>query len=318
MPNYTGKQLIKYRHKPSKRPQHCPYEPEPRVYGKKAQETPKKVDNPPAPKEEKKYIQQVVESFLYYARAIDLTILHALSSIAAEQANPTERTMERVRQFLDYMHTHPDAIICFRSSDMILNVHSDASYLTATRVRSRAGGYFYLGSISRDGKPIKLNGNIAITCAILKSVAASAAEAELGALFLNAQEARIIRLTLAELGHPQPPTPIHIDSSRCVGIVNNTIKRQRSRAMEMRYFWLLDSAAQQYFKFVYQPGQENMGGYPNKAHTGGIHTHVRPWYLHTKNSPMELPRALKQSSRRGCAETLGDPYAKKVPLPSVP
>mgnify|MGYP003316164995 FL=1 len=97
-----------------------------------------------------------------------------------------------------------------------------------------------MGSIPRDGKPIKLNGNIAITCAILKSVAASAAEAELGALFLNAQEARIIRLTLAELGHPQPPTPIHIDNSTCVGIVNNTIKRQRPRAMEMRYFWLLD------------------------------------------------------------------------------
>ena len=38
--------------------------------------------------------------------------------------------------------------------------------------------------------------SIHITCAILKLVAASVAEAELGALFLNAQEARIIRLTL--------------------------------------------------------------------------------------------------------------------------
>ena len=81
---------------------------------------------------------------------------------------------------------------------------------------------------------------MAITCAILKLVAASAAEAELGALFLNAQEARIIRLTLTEMGHPQPPTPVHVDNSTAVGIVNNTIKRQRSRAMEMRYFWLLD------------------------------------------------------------------------------
>jgi hypothetical protein len=44
--------------------------------------------------------------------------------------------------------------------------------------------------------------------AILKLVAASAAEAELGALFLNAQEARVLGIILAELGHPQPPTPI--------------------------------------------------------------------------------------------------------------
>ena len=318
MPNYVAKQLTRYRHKAPKRPQNCPYDPPPRVYGKKSQEMPKEKASPPVSAEEKKYIQQVVGSFLYYARAIDMTILHALSAIAAEQSSPTERTLQRVRQFLDYMHTHPNAVIRFRSSDMILNVHSDASYLTASRARSRAGGYFFLGSLPKNGKPIKLNGNVAITCAILKLVAASAAEAELGALFLNAQEARIIRLTLAEMGHPQPPTPIHVDNTTAVGIVNNTIKRQRSRAMEMRYFWLLDQQMQKYFNIQYHPGQENMGDYPSKAHTGAVHQHVRPWYIHDSNSPTELPRALKPSSRRGCAETLGDPYSQRTPLPSVP
>jgi hypothetical protein len=53
-----------------------------------------------------------------------------------------------------------------------------------------------------------------------------AAEAELGALFLNAQEAKIMRLILTELGHPQPPTPIHIGNTTMVSIVNNTVKRQ--------------------------------------------------------------------------------------------
>ena len=226
MPNYVAKQLTRYRHKAPKRPQNCPYDPPPRVYGSKSQQVPKEEASPPISEEEKKYIQQVVGSFLYYARAIDMTILHALSAIAAEQAKPTARTLKRVRQFLDYMHTHPNAVIRFRSSDMVLNVHSDASYLTASRARSRAGGYFFLGSIPKNGKPIKLNGNVAITCAILKLVAASAAEAELGAIFLNAQEACIIRLTLMEMGHPQPPTPINIDNSTAVDIVNNTIKRQ--------------------------------------------------------------------------------------------
>ena len=318
MPNYVAKQLVKYRHKAPKRRQNCPYEPEPRVCGKKAQEAPKKKTSPKVSAEEKKYIQQVVGSFLYYARAVDMTILHALNSIAAEQADPTERTMRRVKQLLDYMHTHQDAVICFYASDMVLNVHSDASYLTATRGRSRAGGYFFLGSIPTNNRPIKLNGNVAVTCAILKLVAASAAEAELGALFLNAQEARILRLTLAEMGHPQPPTPVHVDNSTCIGIVNNTIKRQRSRAMEMRYFWLLDQQVQKFFSFQYHPGQENLGDYPSKAHTGAVHQHVRPWYIHVNNSPRELPRALRPSSRRGCVETLGDPYNKRTPLPSVP
>jgi hypothetical protein len=151
-----------------------------------------------------------------------------LLEIASQQAAPFENTMKHVNQFLDFMWTHPDAIIQCCASDMILNVHSDALYLSTPKARSRAGGYFFLGSIPQDGDPIKLNGAIHITCTILKLVAASAAEAELGALFLNAQEVKVLRLILMELRHPQPPTPIHIDNTTTVGNVNNTIKQQRS------------------------------------------------------------------------------------------
>ena len=319
MPNYVHKQILRYfRHNPPKRDQLCPYEPNPIKYGKNSDHLDPEVQSPYLGKLEKKYIQQVVGSFLYYARAIDMTILMALSAIAAEQSKPTEATMKRVHQLLDYMRSNPNAKIRFQASDMILNIHSDASYLTATKGRSRAGGYFFLGSLPREGSPIKLNGNIAITCAILKLVAASAAEAELGALFLNVQEAKVIRLILHELGHPQPPSPVHIDNTTAVGIVNNTIKRQRSRSMEMRYFYLLDQQTQKYFKFFYQPGQENLADYPSKHHTAPIHQHVRPYYLHMPTSPQFLIRAAKPSARRGCVQTLGDPYHKRVPLPRIP
>jgi hypothetical protein len=171
-------------------------------------------------------------------------ILIALSEIASQQVAPTDNMMKCVNQFLNYMWKHPDAIIRYRASDMILNIHSDVSYLSAPKACSRAGGYFFVGSIPQDRDPIKLNGAIHITCAILKLVAASTAEAEQGALSLNVQEAKVLQLILAELSHPQPPTPKHIDNTTTVGIVNNTIKRQRSQAMEMRYFWLLDGKSQ--------------------------------------------------------------------------
>ena len=180
---------------------------------------------------------------------------------------------------------------------MILNIHSDASYLSASNARSRAGGYFFLGDVPTDNKPIFINGAIQIVCTVLRLVAASAAEAELGALFHNAQEGKILRLTLEEMGHPQPPIPIHIDNTTTVGIVNNTIKRQRSRAMEMRYFWLLDAETQNLFTFHYTPGQENLADYPTKHHTGEVHLHVRPYYLHTPQSPKYLLRAMKPSAR---------------------
>jgi hypothetical protein len=64
----------------------------------------------------------------------------ALSEIASQQAALTENTMECVNQFFDYMWTHPDAIIWYHASDMILNVNSDTLYLSAPKACSCAGG----------------------------------------------------------------------------------------------------------------------------------------------------------------------------------
>ena len=85
----------------------------------------------------------------------------------------------------------------------------------------------------------------------------------------------------------------------------------------MRYFWLLDGEPQKQFKFYWQLGQENFGDYPSKHHTAEIHQHVRPYYIHMDKSPTLLPRAMKPSTRQGCAEILGDPYSKKSPLPNI-
>ena len=166
MPKYVLKQLTRYAHPKPSKPQHCPFSPNPITYGKDNQAPTPTDDSPPLDDAGKKRIQQIVGSFLYYARAVNPTILMALSDIACQSAQPTEQTKQRIDQFLDYMWTHPDAKIRYRASDMILNVHSDASYLSAPKSRSRAGGYFFLGSIPVDGDPIKLNGAIHITCTI--------------------------------------------------------------------------------------------------------------------------------------------------------
>ena len=51
--------------------------------------------------------------------------------------------MKRANQLLDYMYYNSDTVIRFYASDMILNVHSDAAYLSAGKGRSSAGGYFF-------------------------------------------------------------------------------------------------------------------------------------------------------------------------------
>lgn len=96
------------------------------------------------------FIQQVTGTFLYYARAMDPTMLMALSAIAADQADPTENTHVKTLYFLDDVATHPDAIIIFKKWKMILAIHSDASYLTEPKARSRAGGHYYMADEDKE------------------------------------------------------------------------------------------------------------------------------------------------------------------------
>jgi hypothetical protein len=215
---------------------------------------------------------------------VDTNILKALNSLARQQSKPTATTAQRTDQLLDYLATHPDAVIRYYGSDMILQVHSDASYFNEPDGRSTAGGHYFLGNLPVDNQPIFLNGAIYALCTVLKHIAASAAEAKLGSLFLNTQETKIIRLILQEMGHTQPPTPIHCDNSTTVFISNSTVKRQRSRAMEMRYFWIVDQVRNKYYVHIlWYPDRENLGNYVTKHHPPQHHQHVRPYYTTSPN-----------------------------------
>ena len=103
------------------------------------------------------------------------------------------------------------------------------------------------------------------------------------------------------MGHSQPPIPIHCDNSTAAGIANNTVKRQRSRSMEMRYFWIADQVKHGIFDVRWHPGRENLGDYHTKHHPESHHIRVRPYYLHEPTSPLVLPRAPTPEELRGCA-----------------
>ena len=126
---------------------------------------------------------------------------------------------------------------------MILQGDSNAAYVVCPEARSRLGGYLFLGNKSRT----QCNGPVLVLAKVIKNVMASAAEAELGALYTNTQEALTMRQCLEELGHNQPATPLKTDNSTAQWIVNNTIKQKRSNAMDMSFYWLRDRTVQKYF-----------------------------------------------------------------------
>ncbi len=111
MPNYIKKKLQEYQHLLPKKPQYCPYLPTPKKYGSEAQSPLPPDDTPPLDAKGIKRVQKIVGSILYYARAVDMTVLMALSSIAVEQTKATERTMGRCLQLLDYLATNSNATI---------------------------------------------------------------------------------------------------------------------------------------------------------------------------------------------------------------
>jgi hypothetical protein len=93
------------------------------------------------------------------------------------------KTKATVMQLLDYLATQEEVIITYNASNIILQVHSDAGNANEKGARSRSGGQFFL---SNNNSSASINGAILTMSTIIKAVMSSAAEAELGALFLNA------------------------------------------------------------------------------------------------------------------------------------
>ena len=122
---------------------------------------------------------------MYYASSMDPTILTELGSIADQQANPTEKTMQKFNQLLDYAASHPDAVLVYQSSEMVLTGHIDVLYLYETKACSISGGHLFISQ----NTTFPPNNDAVFTIAkIIKAVMSSAEEAELGALLINYKE----------------------------------------------------------------------------------------------------------------------------------
>ena len=120
MPTYIRELLKKPKHTPSAKPVHAPHKCSEPAYGQKIQYAKAADSSPLLDEKGKRRIQSIVGSCLYYGRAMDGTILTSLNDIGSQQALPTKDTKVEADWLLDYLHTHPDAILLFKASDMVL------------------------------------------------------------------------------------------------------------------------------------------------------------------------------------------------------
>ena len=327
MPGFVQKGLQRFHHTAPSRPQHSPHPWTPPSYGQRVQYAKTINSNPVLTNDQKKYCQQVIGYYLYYGRAIDNTILPAVGSIATALSTSSWPDLQsRLNHLLDYLATHPSAKIVYHASQMHLWVHTDSSYLNEPKARSRGAGFFFL--TNKPSLPIKpddptppLNGPILVNSKVIDAVMSSAQEAETGMGYLNAKDACEHRLTLEALGHPQGPTPLQFDNQSAVGILTETMTQRRSKAMDMRFYWLKDRNAQKQIAVHWKRAHLNLADYPSKHHPAKHHQEVRPTYVlnsiyqFSRNQIHRLQHFLRSRHCKGVLEpiSVGTSYTDPVP-----
>ena len=181
MPGYVKTILTEFAHEMPRRPVQAPSKYKPFKFGKEGQKIELPKNLPRLSEKSIKQIQQILRKFLYYGRAVNPTLAHALNDLATKTPNATAEQTNALNHLLNYAATHPDATIRYHASEMILHIHSDASYLTAKNVHSRAGDNFFLSN--QDTSNTVYNHPVHLIAKTLRNVISSAAEAELAALF---------------------------------------------------------------------------------------------------------------------------------------
>jgi hypothetical protein len=118
MPGYVTKALGCFQHTPPHRHEHSPHAWTTPVYGTHPQLTTPVDDTALLPPAELTRIQEITGTLLFYARAIDITMLVALGTIASNQSKGTQATDQALTQMLNYAAAHPDATVRYTASDM--------------------------------------------------------------------------------------------------------------------------------------------------------------------------------------------------------
>lgn len=238
------------------------------------------------------FVQTVLGALLYYARAVDSTMLTAINHVAT--TGFTQKALAATNHLLVYAQTYSTAHVRFLACDMIARAQCDASFNGRSKGRSTQGALVYLGDKNR---PDEINGAVDYFSSIIAVVCASAAEAEYAALFMAARMLIPIRQLLTDLGYKQPATLIMCDNAVAVKLANATLVEKRSKTFDNRFHWVRDRVQQGQFEVIWRKGTQNLADIFTKLLPVSAHQRLAPhlvWYS-TKPTAAITPKT--QASR---------------------
>ena len=260
MSGYIERAQLRFRHVPSRLPEHSPHPWQRPNYGAKTQFVTVSNDAPAIDAVDKTRILEVLGMLLFFAQAIECTLLTAIGKLATEESQATNITMEKLTQLSKYCTAHPGATFRFTASNTTLSVKS------AVKGRSRAAGYFFMTSTTlTPNGPYKPNRAVHVLCHIMR---------EVGALFHIGKEACPLRIALEEIEHPQPATPVAADNNTAGGTATDTVKQMRSKAINMHFYGIRNRVRQGQFKIFCSKGQTKRADYFSKHHPASHHQDI--------------------------------------------
>jgi hypothetical protein len=117
------------------------------------------------------------------------------------------------------------------------------------------------------------------------------------------------------MGHSQPPTPMATDNNTASGIVTDTVKQKRSKAIDMRFYWIRDRVRQGQFQIFWSKGKTNCADYFSKHHPASHHQAIRSTYLYSPTNPAR--NYFECLSDKAPAPSKTVPNAKSLTIPSL-
>jgi hypothetical protein len=93
------------------------------------------------------------------------------------------------------------------------------------------------------------------------------------------------------------------------GYRNGTIKQKRTKAMDMRFYWIKDKVKQGQFGVYWGPGYQILADYFTKHNSPAHHKRMREMYIHADEQPINQ-KGIRDSALRGCVNTSGKASAQ--------
>jgi hypothetical protein len=263
MPGCIKSALHKYQHPAPARPEHAPHTWNPPIYGAKTQYVEDKTTSPALSDKDVNKLQQLTGTLLYYARAVDPTLIMPINVLASAQSKAASVTADKVIKLLKYCNTPPETKIRYHASNMILHIHSDASYLSEKEAKSKAGGFFYMGSSTKNRQRTYQRSNFDHQQSSQTRNVFSSGSSNWSS-FYKFQGRSSPSYNIGRIRAPTAPTPMETDNTTATGYSNGTIKQKRTKAMDMHFYWIKDRVKQGQFDVYWGPGYKKLADYFTK------------------------------------------------------